>query len=145
MNYAAPRKSIPLDQNGLTLLDVHRSRVLAPHCEYYSRHRNTTTARGALVAVHSLLTTLNPIEGNLLLQLPADANGSQVDIVPSDRTDLVVFAPAHSRVLLSVNDIPFQSFEMPQAGVARVILGIVSLASDLVPAPPARPLVNRLT
>lgn len=76
---------------------------------------------GALVDVHSLLTTLNPIEGNLLLQLPADANGSQVDIVPSDRTDLVVFAPAHSRVLLSVNDIPFQSFEMPQAGVARVM------------------------
>ena len=76
---------------------------------------------GALVDAHSLLTTLNPIEGNLLLQLPADVNGLQVDIVPSDRTDLVVFAPAHSRVLLSVNDIPFQSFEMPQAGVARVM------------------------
>ena len=66
------------------------------------------------------MQTLNQIDDNLLLELPADANGAQPDIAPSNQTDVQVFASAHSRVLLYVNDIPFQSFEIPPAGAIRV-------------------------
>lgn len=74
---------------------------------------------GALVDVHSLFANLNPIEGNLFLQLPASADGSQ-GAVRSALTDVEVFAPARSRVLLYVNEIPFQSFDMSQGGAETV-------------------------